>query len=94
MATRRTSAPQAPKPPLELVMSRDDAKARLQERIEKGLELKQRRVETRETFEMLSNDYSKWNAFNSELLKRTPMGSGLNTVRIARLTEYFFCSVS
>ena len=70
MATRRTSAPQAPKPPLELVMSRDDAKARLQERIEKGLELKQRRVETRETFEMLSNDYSKWDAFNSELLKR------------------------
>jgi len=70
MATRRTSAPQAPKSTLELVMARDDAKARLQERIEKGLELKQRRVETRETFEILSNDYSKWDSFNSELLKR------------------------
>ena len=69
MATRRTSAPQAPKSTLELVMARDDAKARLQERIEKGLELKQRRVETRETFEILSNDYSKWDSFNSELLK-------------------------
>ncbi|MGZ5126762.1 MAG: TIR domain-containing protein [Burkholderiales bacterium] len=51
-------------------MSRDDAKARLQERIEKGLELKQRRVDTREAYENLSNDFSKWDAFNNELLKR------------------------
>ncbi len=71
MATRRTSAPPIPKPLLELVMSRDDAKTRLQERIEKGLELKQRRVETRETLEALSNDYNKWDSFNTELLKRT-----------------------
>lgn len=70
MATRRPSTPPVPKPLLELDMSRDEAKTRLQERIEKGLELKQRRVETRETFEMLTNDYSKWNSFNSELLKR------------------------
>lgn len=70
MATRRTSTPPAPKPLLELIMTRDEAKTRLQERIEKGLELKQRRVETYETFEMLSNDYSKWDSFNSELLKR------------------------
>ena len=70
MTTRRTSAPPTPKPLLELVMPRDEAKTRLQERIEKGLELKQRHVETRETFEGLSNDYSKWDSFNSELLKR------------------------
>ncbi|MGZ5118828.1 MAG: TIR domain-containing protein, partial [Burkholderiales bacterium] len=54
----------------ELLVSRDDAKARLQERIEKGLELKQRRVDTREAYENLSNDFSKWDAFNNELLKR------------------------
>lgn len=70
MATRRAPQPPTPKPLLELVVSRDDAKARLQERIEKGLELKQRRVDTKETFESLSNEYSKWDAFNSELLKR------------------------
>lgn len=70
MATKRTPAPPTPKQPLELTIPRDEAKARLQERIEKGLELKQRRVETRETFEALSNDYKKWNSFNSELLKR------------------------
>ena len=70
MATRRTSASPSPTPLLELIMPIDEAKIRLQERIEKGLELKQRRVETRETFEALSNDYKKWNSFNSELLKR------------------------
>jgi predicted nucleotide-binding protein len=70
MATRRTPAPPAPKPLLEISTSRNDAKTRLQERIEKGLELKQRRVETRETFETLTNDYSKWDSFNSELLRR------------------------
>lgn len=70
MATRRTPAPSNPKPLLELAMSREDAKTRLQERIEKGLELKQHRVETREQFEELSNNFSKWDAFNSELLKR------------------------
>lgn len=70
MATRRTSKPQAPEAPLELLVSRDEAKTRLQERIEKGLELKQRRVDTRDAFDTLSNDFSKWDAFNSELLKR------------------------
>ena len=70
MATRRTSKPQPPKEPLELLVSRDEAKSRIQERIEKGLELKQRKVDTSETFDTLSNDYSKWDAFNSELLKR------------------------
>ena len=70
MATRKTPA-QQPKAPLELLASREDAKSRLQARIEKGLELKQPRVDTREAFESLSNDYSKWDSFNSELLKRT-----------------------
>lgn len=70
MAIRRPSTGGAPKPLLELVVSRDDAKARLQERIEKGVELKKCRIETRETLDILSNAYSKWNSFNSELLKR------------------------
>lgn len=68
MATRKK--PALPAPPLELTVTRDEAKSRLQERVEKGLELKQRQVDTREAFEALSNDYSKWNAFNSELLRR------------------------
>ena len=54
MATRRTTKSQVPQAPLELLVSRDEAKARLQERIEKGLELKQRRVDTGEAFDILS----------------------------------------
>lgn len=84
MATRRPSTPPAPKPLLELIMSRDEAKTRLQERIEKGLELKQRRVETRDTFETLTNDFSKWNSFNSELLKRV-----FTTDELAREYDYW-----
>jgi predicted nucleotide-binding protein len=70
MATRKPPAHQLPKPPLELLTTREDARSRLQARIEKGLELKQRGVDTRESFDALSNDYSKWDSFNSELLKR------------------------
>ena len=70
VATRKTSTQQQPKALLELFASREDAKSRLQARIEKGLELKQRRVDTRQAFEFLSNDYNKWDSFNSELLKR------------------------
>lgn len=68
MATRKTTV--QPKMLLELSTSREETRSKLQARIEKGLELKQRRVETEEAFVSLSKDYSKWNAFNSELLKR------------------------
>ena len=71
VATRKTSVHPQPKALLELLISREDAKSKLQARIEKGLELKQTRVDTLEAFESLSNDYSKWDSFNSELLKRT-----------------------
>lgn len=70
MATRRSSAPPISKPLLELTISKDDAKTKLKERIEKGNDLKQRPVETRETIEALKNEFSKWDSFNSELLKR------------------------
>lgn len=70
MATRKSSPQQPPKMLLELQTSREDAKSRLQARIEKGLELKKRRVDTREAYEILTNDFSKWDSFNSELLKR------------------------
>jgi predicted nucleotide-binding protein len=67
---RKTPAHPQPKVLLELAVTREDAKTKLQARIEKGLELKQRRVDTRGAFESLSNDHSKWNSFNSELLTR------------------------
>jgi predicted nucleotide-binding protein len=77
----------APQEPVELSVPRDEAKARLQDRIEKGLELKGRQVGAREAFESLNNDYSKWNAFNSELLRRI-----FTTEQLAR--EYEFWGVA
>lgn len=70
MATKRTPSSTAPKPPMELVVSRGEARQRIQDRIERGLELKRQPVNTRETLDHLSNDYSKWNSYNAELLKR------------------------
>jgi predicted nucleotide-binding protein len=55
---------------MELAVSREDAKQRLQDRIDKGMELKVKQVNTREAFEELSNAYNKWDSFNSELLRR------------------------
>lgn len=69
MARKKTPAPE-PKVPAELLISRDEAKSKLQERIQKGLEIKQIQVSSREALESARNEYSKWNAFNEELLKR------------------------
>lgn len=70
MVRKTASPPQTPKPPLELNVTRDEAKTRLQDRIEKGLDLKKRPAPSHQDFETLQNDYHKWNSFNSELLKR------------------------
>jgi predicted nucleotide-binding protein len=55
---------------MELAVTRDEAKQRIQDRIDKGMGLKSRQVNTRQAFEELKNDYSKWDSFNSELLRR------------------------
>ncbi|MQU62336.1 hypothetical protein GHO25_04235 [Pseudomonas sp. FSL R10-1350] len=78
MPSKRPST-QSPKPTLKLTRSRGDAKAKLEERIEKGLELKQRQVDTRESYETLRTDYSKWDSFNVEMLKQS-----FNTDEIAK----------
>ena len=67
---RRSSAPTAPEARPELKMLRDEAKSRLQDRMEKGSEFKQGRAGTAAAFEALKNKYSKWDSFNSELLKQ------------------------
>ncbi|MEJ8809431.1 nucleotide-binding protein [Variovorax ureilyticus] len=70
MATRKTGSTSLP-PPLELTIAHDAAKARLQERIAKGMEIKRGSVRSREEYEHLQNEFYKWDAFNTELLKRT-----------------------
>lgn len=70
MASRRAPTPPPAKLTMELAVSRDNAKQRLQDRINQGMELKQRQVGTREALDEFSNSYDKWNRFNSELLRR------------------------
>lgn len=70
MARKPISKSVEPKSPAELTMSRDEAKAKLQDRIEKAMELKRVQVNTPQSYEIAKNEYSKWNSFNSELLKR------------------------
>lgn len=55
---------------MELAVPCEDAKQRLQDRIDRGMELKVKQVNTREAFDELSNAFSKWDSFNSELLRR------------------------
>ena len=70
MASRRAPTPPPAKLTMELAVSRDNAKQRLQDRINQGMELKQRQVGTREALGEFSNSYDKWDRFNSELLRR------------------------
>lgn len=70
MVRKSSSATQPPKPPLELNASREEAKARLQDRIEKGRELRTTQIRSPQELESLQNDFDKWNSFNVELLKR------------------------
>lgn len=69
MARRSGANTPTVKVALELNVSREEAKARLQDRIEKGLALKHQ-ISSQSEYETLSNEYNKWDSFNSELLKR------------------------
>lgn len=70
MARKASTTQQPPKVPLELNATREEAKSRLQDRIEKGRELKNKQITSVQDFEALQNDFSKWDSFNVELLKR------------------------
>src|SRR5438093_12812491 len=66
----RKAAPQPPPEPLELVVPREEAAARISNRIELGRQMLTRPVGTLDEYETLYNDHGKWSAFNRELLKR------------------------
>lgn len=70
MATRKKNTTSEPKLPTELLIPQDDAKSKLQERIQKGLAIKQAKINSREALDETKSEYSKWNSFNTELLKR------------------------
>ncbi|MGT4656321.1 TIR domain-containing protein [Escherichia coli] len=54
----------------ELLISREDMNDKIQERIQKGLSLYQKNINTNRALEEFNAEYRKWSDFNSELLKR------------------------
>jgi predicted nucleotide-binding protein len=70
VARKPTTKSIEPKKSAELTMTRNEAKAKLQDRIEKGVELNRVQVNTPQSYETAKNEYSKWDSFNTELLKR------------------------
>jgi len=68
MARKKTS--NEPKKPLELLVPADDAKAKLLERIDKGMAIRNTQMNSEQTYKDVKKEYSKWDDFNTELLKR------------------------
>ena len=61
---------QAPQPPLELLMSIDEATQRINDRTAKGYELKKMPIKTEGNLDFWKGEYSKWSAYNVEMLRR------------------------
>lgn len=66
----RKSIPNEPQAPAELLVSREDARTKLEDRIRKIRELRQVQITSDSAFESAKNEYNKWNSFNVELLNR------------------------
>ena len=67
MPGRRSNSPQ---PPLELTVSREDAEAKIQSRINKGEELSNYEINDWEQMEAAQEDYYTWTEYNAELLRQ------------------------
>lgn len=55
--------------PAKLVISREEFRTNIQDRIEKWNEIYKRQVSTQEQFEILKWDYNKWNEWNQQFLR-------------------------
>lgn len=71
MATRKGNITQPRKEVCELILSREDMRSKIQERIQKGLGLYQRNISNHQDLDKLNADFDTWSEFNSELLKRS-----------------------
>jgi flagellar hook assembly protein FlgD len=69
MARKKTQQSKG-KVPLELLIDRDEAKVKLEGRIEKGQELRKLDISDQHSLGEIVNQYIKWDDFNNELLKR------------------------
>jgi predicted nucleotide-binding protein len=70
VAKRPATRTADPDEPVALAVPREEARARLVDRIEIGRELSQVAINSPESFDAAKHDYQKWSAFNTELLKQ------------------------
>lgn len=70
MATRRTKPPEHP-PITELIISKEEFKSKLQERIEEGEGIFTFQVKTQQEFDTNQEDFYRWNDYNLEYLKQS-----------------------
>lgn len=66
----RKNSTNEPKVPLELLVSQEEAKTKLAERIDKGKEIKSMQISSDQGLDIARKTYCKWSDFNKELLKR------------------------
>ncbi len=66
----RKNAQPPSQPPLRLKVPEGEARQKLVERIEKGKGLLQLQTTSPEALEQAQNEYSKWSAYNNQLLKQ------------------------
>lgn len=56
--------------PPNLLVSHKEAEERINAQIQKGIEIKNIAINSQQALERAQNEYSKWNSFNAELLRR------------------------
>lgn len=70
MATRSRTKPTAPSAPPQLLVPHNEARDRLQARVELGKALRAKGISNRQELEDSKREYSRWNKFNTEQLER------------------------
>lgn len=78
MANRKQPAPPVPSGPAKLLVPREEAEARLKERIEKGKRISSADIKTEDALEEARTSFYTWSDYNVELLRRM-----FSTVEIA-----------
>jgi predicted nucleotide-binding protein len=54
----------------KLLISQEEAQKLLQDRIEKGHQIRRIQITSKETLKYANNEYNKWDSYNTELLKK------------------------
>lgn len=70
MATRSRAKPTTPSAPPQLLIPQDEARDRLQVRVELGKALRAKGISSKQELEDSKREYSRWNKFNTEQLER------------------------